>query len=234
MCRRQVPGIAALTRDLSLACPLLCAEADEAAASRGAWTLATYAAIPAVGQGILALLSQSVPKPDFDGARFELYQAKDFKTPMDEGVSLFLYRVAPSTTRRNLPARVDAQGRQYRRSLPLDLYYLLTPWSRTAAKQQRLLGWCMRTLEDTPTLTASFLNYHGRPDPDTFLPDETVSLIFEPLSIQDLLNVWEVGKPNIQVSATYVARMVVIESGVSDTEGPPVQTRVLQAGKVTE
>ncbi len=196
--------------------------------------MATYAAIPAVGKAILALLEQSCPKPEFEGARFELYQAKDFKAPMDEGVSLFLYRVSTSSARRNLPGRVDAQGRHFRRPLPLDLSYLLVPWAKTAAKQHRLLGWCMRTLEDTPTLTSSFLNYHGRPDPDTFLPDESVTLVFEPLSIQDLLNIWEVGKPNLQVCATYVARMVLIESALSDTEGPPVQTRAFEAGSRTD
>jgi hypothetical protein len=196
--------------------------------------LATYAAISAVGQAILALLEQSCPKPEFEGTKFELYQASNFKSPMDEGVSLFLYRVAPSTTRRNLAGRVDPQGHRTRRPLPLDLYYLLTPWAKTAVRQHRLLGWSLRTLEDTPTLTASFLNHYGRPEPDTFLPDETVTLVQEPLSTQDLLNIWEVGKPNIQVSAGYIARMVLIESAISDTQGPLVQTRSFDVGRRTQ
>jgi hypothetical protein len=200
----------------------------------GVWLLATYAAISAVGQGLLALLEQSCPKPEFEGARFRLYQAADFKNPMDEGVSLFLYRVTPSTTRRNLPGRVDSQGRRTRRPLPLDLYYLLTPWAKSAVKQHRLLGWAMRQLEDTPTLTASFLNHYGTPETDTFLPDETVTLVYDPLSIQDMLNIWEPGKPNIQVSATYIARMVGIESAIADEEAGPVQTRVLAPGRLTE
>ena len=201
---------------------------------RGFPSVATYAAISAVGQALLALLEQSCPKPEFEGAKFELYQASDFKAPMEEGVSLFLSRAAPSTPRRTLTRREDAQGRRTRRPLPVDLFYMLTPWAKTAAKQHRLLGWSMRTLEDTPTLTASFLNHHGRPETDTFLPDETVTLVQETLSIQDLLNVWEVGKPNLQVSVTYIARMVLIESAISDTQGPPVQTRVLELGKRTE
>ncbi|NVJ23725.1 MULTISPECIES: DUF4255 domain-containing protein [Myxococcus] len=196
--------------------------------------MATYAAIPAVGQALLALLEQSCPKPEFEGAKFRLYQASDFKAPMDEGISLFLFRVTPSTTRRNLPGRLDSQGRRTRRPLPVDLYYLLTPWAKSAAKQHRLLGWAMRQLEDTPTLTASFLNHYGTPETDTFLPDETVTVVYEPLSIQDMLNVWEPGKPNIQVSASYVARMVGIESAIADEEAGPVQTRVLSPGKVTE
>ena len=194
--------------------------------------MATYAAISAVGRSILALLEQSRPKPEFEGAKFDLYQAVNFKSPMEEGVSLFLYRMAPSTARRNLTGRTDAKGRRTRRPLPLDLYYLLTAWARTATRQHLLIGWCMRTLEDTPTLTSSFLNEHGRPAADTFLPDETVTLVYEPLSVQDMLNVWEIGKPNIQLSATYVARMVVIESAVADMELPLVQTRELEVRRL--
>nr|WP_254614739.1 MULTISPECIES: DUF4255 domain-containing protein [unclassified Myxococcus] len=197
-------------------------------------SVATYAAIPAVGQALLALLEQACPKPEFEGAKFRLYQASDFKAPMDEGISLFLFRVTPSTTRRNLPGRLDSQGRRTRRPLPVDLYYLLTPWAKSAAKQHRLLGWAMRQLEDTPTLTASFLNHYGTPETDTFLPDETVTVVYEPLSIQDMLNVWEPGKPNVQVSASYIARMVGIESAIADEEAGPVQTRVMSPGKVTE
>lgn len=196
--------------------------------------MATYAAIAAIGQALLGLLEQARPKPEFEGAKFELYQASNFKTPMEEGISLFLYRVVPSSIRRNLPGRVDAQGRRSRQPLPLDLHYLLTPWARSAALQHRLLGWAMRTLDDYPTLTSNLLNHYGRPETDTFLADETVTLVFEPLSIQDMLNVWEIGKPNIQVSATYVARLIAIESALHDEQHPPVQTRELQLGRTSE
>ncbi len=195
--------------------------------------LATYAAISAVGQALLALLEQACPRPEFSAARFQLYQAVNFKTPMDEGVSLFLHRVVTSQVRRNLAGRVDDQGRHYRRPLPLDLQYLLTPWARTPEKQHRMLVWAMRTLEDTPTLTSSFLNHYGSPDQPAFSAEESVTVVFDPLSVQDLLNVWEVGKPNVQVSAGYVVRMVTVDSLAEDTQQPPAQTRVLVEGKGT-
>jgi hypothetical protein len=184
--------------------------------------MATYAAIAAVGQALLGLLEQACPRPEFDGARFELYQARQFREPMDEGISLYLFRVIPSTVRRQLPGRVDAQGRRTRQPLPLDLHYLLTPWARSAVRQHRLLGWALRTLEDTPTLPAGLLNHHASPETDTFLPEETVTLVHEPLSLQDLLNIWEVGKPNLQVSTTYVARLVALESTLHEPALSPV------------
>ena len=113
--------------------------------------MATYHAITATSQAILGLLESACPKPEFEGAKFELYQAKDFQYPMDEGVSLFLYRLA-SSSRRNLPARPGPNGEKLRPPLPLDLYYMLTTWGKKADKQQRLLGWCLRELGDFPIL----------------------------------------------------------------------------------
>jgi len=142
--------------------------------------MATYQAIAAIGEAILGLLEAARPKPEFANAQFALYQSTNFQNPMEEGISLYLYRVATNTTRRNLPPHIGPDGRRYRPPLPLDLHYLLTPWARTAAKQQRLLGWSMRALEDTPILPAGLLNHYGT-EPETFFPHETVELVCEPL-----------------------------------------------------
>jgi hypothetical protein len=158
-------------------------------------------------------------------ADVELFQADKFRTGMNLGISLFLYRVTVSTARRNLPPKLAPDGTRLRPPLPLDLHYMLTPWARKPETQQLLLAWAMRVLEDTPTLSSGYLNnfdLDGRP----FGPEETVDLVFEPLSIQDMLNIWEVGKPNVQVSVTYVARVVPIDSRVPMGEpGRAVQTR---------
>ena len=194
--------------------------------------MASYGAIAATGQALLGLLADALPKPEFAAARFELYQAQDFKTPLEDGVALYLYRVAVNGTQRNLPPRVLPDGRRFKPGLPIDLHYLLIPWARDAVKQQRLLGWCMRTLEDTPILPAGLLNHYA-PEPETFHPGETVELITDPLSLQDLNNIWDPFKPTIQLSAAYIARMLVIDSPLEVISGPPVQTRVFDAGVVT-
>jgi hypothetical protein len=196
--------------------------------------VATYHAIAAIGQAVLGLLEQARPGSEFDGARFELYQAANFHAPMDEGVSLFLFNAAVSTARRNLPAKVLPDGRKLRPPLPVDLHYLLTPWAKTATRQHRLLGWAMRVIDDTATLPASLLNHYG-PEPDTFRADETVTLVNEPISLQDIYNIWEINKQNMQVSVAYVARVVPIESSTYQIDdAPPVQTRVFDAGKVID
>jgi hypothetical protein len=193
--------------------------------------LATHNAIAAVGQSILGLLRDACPRPEFDTARFELYQSANFGKPMDEGVSLYLFRVAVNAVRRNLPPRVDAQGRRHRAPLPLDLFYMLTPWAKTAERQHRLLGWAMRTLEETPTLPAGMLNHFAVPEHDAFYPDETVTVVQEQLSVQDMFNLWDFAKHNIQVSVAYAVRLVPLDSMIRDDDAALVQTRTFEAGR---
>jgi hypothetical protein len=196
--------------------------------------LASHNAIAAIGQAILGLLQDACPRPEFDGARFELYQSVSFSKPMDEGISLYLYRVAVNTTRRNLPPRLDAAGRRFRPALPVDLFYMLTPWARTAERQHRLLGWAMRTIEETPTLASGLLNHYAVPEHTAFLPNETVGIIQEQISIQDMFNLWDFAKHNIQVSVTYAVRLVPLDSEVLESDGNPVQTRRFGVGKAVE
>jgi hypothetical protein len=195
--------------------------------------MASPYAIAAVGKAILALLAAACPRPEFAGAEFELYQAKNFQSPMEEGIALYLHRVTPANNIRNMPPRIAPDGRRYRPSLPIDIHFLLVPYARDAFKQQRLLGWAMRTIEDTPILNDSLLNQYG-PEPDTFRPGECVDTIMETIAYQDLGSVWDVAKPNVQPAVPYVVRMLQLDSQLEMTEAGLVQTRIFDAGKVVE
>jgi hypothetical protein len=192
--------------------------------------VATYRAIAATSQAVLGLLRDACPREEFPRAEFALYHAGDFEKPMEEGVSLYLYRVTINAAVRNLPPRPMPDGRRYRPSLPVDLHYLLTAWAKDVGMQQRLLGWGMRTLEDTTILSAGVLNAQML-EPDTFHPNETVEVICDPLSLQDWAAVWDKLKPKLQTSMTYVARMVALDSMVELTEAAPVQTRAFDFAK---
>ena len=193
--------------------------------------MASPNAIAAVGQAILTLIAGRVPRDEFASSRFELYQAKDFQSPMEEGISLYLYRVSPAGEIRNYPPRIAPDGRRYRQVLPINLHYLLSSWAREAAKQQRLLGWAMRIIEDTTILPAGLLN-QGGPEPDTFRNGETVDITMETISIYDMGAIWDVAKPNTQPSVCYVARMVGVESPLEIPAAAPAQTRVFRTGEV--
>ncbi len=193
--------------------------------------MGTFQAIAATGQAMLGLLSDAIPRDQFPNAQFELYQMSNFQQPMEEGISLFLYRIAANTSRRNLPPTTGPDGRRFRPPIPLDLYYVATAWAPTAVRQQRLLGWTIRMFEDVPILPTGLLNNYG-PEPEIFKQGETVEVVLDSLTLQDLNNFWGVSKSSLQLSIGYVARMLHIQSSMPIAEYAEVQTREFGVGKV--
>ena len=195
--------------------------------------MATYQAIAATSQAIQNLLKNASMNSEFNPLNVELYHLENFSKPMDEGVSLFLYRISLNGSQRRIPSRMDSNGKRYFSPLPVDLYYMLTPWAKSVLKQQRLLGWCMRVLDDTPILPMGLLN-HNMPEKEIFHSNEQVELICDPMSLQDIINLWENLRPKLQTSITYVARLILLESTIEIPEHEMVQTRELQMGDLAK
>lgn len=188
--------------------------------------MATSSAVAATSEAVVRLLRSSYDPADFNQAPldFQVYVAENFQRPMDEGVSLLLYRVYPDGTNRTPPGRLLPNGRRNRPKLPLELHFLLTAWARTASLQHEIVGWLMRTLEDNPVLYPSLLNAYRS---DVFLPEETVEIAVAQLSVEDLFHIWEVMISHVyQLSVPYVARVVRIDSKEETAQGIPVQQRI--------
>jgi hypothetical protein len=192
--------------------------------------MATYPAIAATSQAILGLLEGAAAGSEFAAVEFAHYHAEQLDDPMPEGLALVLYRVSIGAGR-NRPIRIGLDGIRYRPGLPLDLHYLMTAWANDAVRQQRMLGWAIRVLEDTPVLPAGVLNQHP-PERAVFGPEESVELVWEALTLQDTFDLWQ-GLRIKEAAATYVARMVVLDSDVSIDEYPDVQTRELELTETT-
>jgi hypothetical protein len=197
--------------------------------------MASTQAIAVTALALRGLLANACPKEQFPGAEFRLYQTKDFQTPqqLNSGISIYLHRITFNTTRRNLPPRQDADGKRYRPPTPVDLHYLITAWGRSAEEQQGLLGWVIRTLEDTPVLPAGLLNRFAGTRGEVFRSNETVEIVGDILSIQDMFNLWEIAKHNHQASISYIARMIHLDSEIALTEAGPVQTRIFDYTQAT-
>jgi hypothetical protein len=198
--------------------------------------MATFEAITVTANTIRALLSDAVPRDMFPGVQFRLCQAGNLASSpfSDLGVSIYLHSVTFNNTRRNLPPRSENNGRRFKPSVPLDLHFLITAWARTADQQWALLARAIRALEDFPILTAGFLNHNAGSDatgavPTVFREYESVELVGEVLSLQDLVSIWEIAKTNQQPSVSFVARGVQIDSTVEVPVGALVQTRVFDA-----
>ena len=189
--------------------------------------MATPSAISATTESVIRLLRSSYNPADFNNASldFQVYVANDFLNPMDEGVSLLLYRIYHDGTNRNPPGRLQPDGQRGRNKLPLELHFMLTAWAKQASLQHEIAGWMMRTIEDNPVLYPSLLNTYK---PEVFFPEETVELSLAQLSVEDMFNIWDVIIHHVyQLSVPYVARVVDLESTLTDASGIEIQERVL-------
>lgn len=187
--------------------------------------MADFRAIAGVCDAVIRLLRLNYDADDFNNElQFQIYLSDNFSQPMSAGVSLFLYRVAPNGTHRAPRGRVGPGEQRYKSQLPVDLHFLLTAWGKDASLQHRIVGWMMRTLQDNPILPVGLLNAGT---PDAFRPDETVEINLAELGNEDLFRLWETMAQNIyQLSIPYVARMVMIESTETISQGAPVQERM--------
>ncbi len=200
--------------------------------------MADYHAIGAVSETLRMLLKQSCPAVDFPAAEtsFEILridQCRENIPPIAKGITLLLYRVAVSQVQRNLIRQFEPDG-PHLPPLPLDLHYLISAWwDNSTRKQQELLAWCMRTLEDITTLNSSTLNYFGGSGLLTkpFDDHETLEIVYNPLSITDMQSLLDLLKPQIQLSVSYVVRVVMIDSPIEAAEAADVQTRVFEMAK---
>jgi len=200
--------------------------------------MAGYEAIAATTNAVKALLETAAATADWrDGnspltvevapASVDVLQNPP-KGPM---ITLYLYRTTLSSVRRHIGPRVAPDGTRYSPSIPLDLFYLVTVWSEDPLLQQLLLGWCVTVLDETPVLPTALLNAY-RGGEEIFHPGETVEFVWYPLQLGDLSEIWEGAKTSQLPSASYVARMVQLDSTVRLDEFPLVQTREYDLAQV--
>lgn len=198
--------------------------------------MAQYAAIRAVGESVLALMREACPvadlqlgaSPKFDLA--SLGSLTEGTTAPAEGFYLILWRVGIGGSPRNLPPRRARDGKLYKPSLPVDLYFLMLPIAASADKQTQMLGWAMAFLHQLPVLSGEVINRYTKGSPSVFQPEEAVELIADPLGTADYLSLWDRVKGGLQAGMTYVARMVLLDIDQLQPTGSPVTERRFGVG----
>jgi hypothetical protein len=186
--------------------------------------VATYRAVASVAEAVARLLEQSWSPAVLLGIepRFVVYQGKDFAAPMETGISVFVFQVIVDKVQRTLPP-ADSQ---HRRPLPLVLSLLLTAWARDASAEHDLLGWAMRAIADNPILSSGFLNSAVS---EVFRPEETVELVPGELTNDEIFQLWQaLPGDTLRLSACYIARVVRVESELTEPAGGIVRVRELQ------
>ena len=116
---------------------------------------------------------------------FAAYQPEDFTSPMEEGVSLYLFQVDWEHHLQRAPGAGSVQQRP-----GLKVAYLMTAWSPDPLRQQQILGWALDVVRAN-----AVLGQHG-----------TLEIL--PLTIADMAAVWSMARAGAQPSVAIMVRGV--------------------------
>lgn len=131
-------------------------------------------------------------------------------------VSLYLYQILPNGQLNNQPLIPYGNGRMHYPPLSLDLYYLLTPLSRSPEEDLAILGRAMQALAASPILRAGFLS--SRLDP----PPGEARLTLYPIDSEERSRIWSAFTTPYRMSVCYKLQSISIDSEREPESGPPV------------
>ena len=134
---------------------------------------------------VLELLNGQCPRDLFPQAMFAAYQPDDFTSPMEEGVSLYLFQV---DLEHHLQPAPDPAGVHRRPALKVS--YLMTAWSPDPLRQQQILGWALDAVQGN-----AVLGQQG-----------TMEIL--PLTIADMAAVWSMARASAQPSVAIIVREI--------------------------
>ncbi len=188
---------------------------------------AIFSACTAICNILLQARSATLYSTEIENVGCRVFTTSDFSSniPIDGEVALFLYRVDINGVQRALPPRPRYDGIRERHHLPLDLHFLLIPRASQAERQQLILGWMMRVIEDNASIPANILNSSQE---DVFFSEEHIEIVPGVLTTEEILRLWDQLPSDFNICVPYCARVLRIESPIESLEGPPVLQRDLE------
>lgn len=188
-------------------------------------------AIAAVTQTLVHLITNEIvadPQQDLPPGIQVTAQPPDAAnndTTITHQINLFLYHVMPNAAWRNMPVpnRV-LQGENTQPPLALNLYYMVTAYSREAAdvgdiNSHNLLGRVMRVLYDHPVLSPGDITLL---DSDVQKQIDRVRITLQPLNIEEIYRLWTGFQTQYRLSVSYEVAVILIESARMVTTPLPV------------
>jgi hypothetical protein len=167
--------------------------------------VATTDAIAFLGDTIVAMLQNGLAGL-VAPADVLLSTPEEFQnfTPLQPSVTIFLYHVRINAEMRNgRPHPTVGQ----RPALPLELRFLVTPWTKDTRDAYRIIGAAALLFYDHSVLTFSELRGAG-----VWAPDDTVELVMESLPVEEHFDIWDPTDIPYKLSLSYLARIIGIDS----------------------
>jgi hypothetical protein len=138
-----------------------------------------------------------------------------------QGLSVWMYRVVRDEDRLNAPQRRISLDRSLPPPLPLRVHYLMTPVSSDTTldgrkNEQVILGKVLQAFNDHPALRGTDLQ-------EDFVGTDTVlNVRLEPLSLQEIYDIWDALEGSYRLSVSYEVSVINIDPAVEPTPVSPV------------
>lgn len=160
-----------------------------------------------------------------------------FVGPLDDddaknaSLVLFLYRIVPNQSLRNVEHTVSVQPTKtgdptyqtYHNALALDLHFLLTAGPKDKAgelESLRFLGYAIRALNDSPIFIGSEIG------------GEIVRLSLDSVNTEEISRIWALFPTvNYRTSVLYLASPVWIDPALPSSQAPSVVNQGVLAGQ---
>ena len=182
--------------------------------------MATADAIRDTGNTLLFLLRNAIDSSIVQPANIVLSTPDDFQAEPDQPViTVFLYRIAIHSELRNSPRRILPDGRNTRPLVPLELFFMITPWARVTSDEYRIAGRVIQCFYDNAELGPSQLQGSSWEEGDS------VQIILESLPIDDHYRIWDSSSLPYRLSLTYRVRVVGIEPSQAFAHPPVTEAR---------
>jgi Pvc16 N-terminal domain len=183
--------------------------------------LSDFTAIRAVTESLQSILKAGITNssdPQLNGVLIDLRSPKEMRAASAIGVSLWLYRITRDSDLLNrMPERGSTRFR--RASLPVHLYYLVTPLLDKPEDRQTLIGRVLQLMNDHAIVRGADLG-------DTLVGSgEELRVTLETMTLEELTRVWVSLSEPYDLSVSYEVQVVTIDSDQEEIEARPVLER---------
>lgn len=194
--------------------------------------MSDFTAIEGVTDTLAKILADGITNssnPQLHGVAIDLRSPKEMREANNAtGISLWLYRVTRDADMLNdRPERISPT--QIRRSsLPIHLYYLVTPMVSDVGDRQVLIGRVLQLFNDHAILRGADLQDSLAGNTDEF------RVTLETLTLEELTRVWFSLSEPYDLSVSYEVQVVKIDTDLEAVEGSSVLTRNAKFAQIVE